>query len=180
MASTSATSTSPSEPGPIPGEAGAKATNGVDDDGNGFIDDVHGWDFCNDDNTVHDPGEDGHGTHVAGTIAASLERRRRRRRRARRHAHGPQVHQTTLGHRAAATTMAIDAIDYAREIGVQIINASWGGAAERAVLQQAIAESGALFVAAAGNDNATSASTIDLGQPAVRRSTRPARPCRTS
>ncbi len=55
-----------------PGEAGAKAANGVDDDGNGFIDDVHGWDFCNNDNTVSDPGEDFHGTHVAGTIAASL------------------------------------------------------------------------------------------------------------
>ncbi|HZE89382.1 MAG TPA: S8 family serine peptidase, partial [Verrucomicrobiae bacterium] len=48
-------------PGEIPG-------NGVDDDGNGFIDDVHGWDFANDDN---DPTDDnGHGTHVSGTIGA--------------------------------------------------------------------------------------------------------------
>ena len=57
-----------------PGESGdGKETNGVDDDGNGYIDDVHGWDFCNDDNTVHDFDEDYHGTHVAGTIAASLD-----------------------------------------------------------------------------------------------------------
>ena len=56
-----------------PGEAGAKATNGIDDDGNGYIDDVHGWDFCNDDASVHDAGMDGHGTHVAGTIAAALD-----------------------------------------------------------------------------------------------------------
>ena len=57
-----------------PGESGGgKETNGVDDDGNGYIDDVHGWDFCNDDNTVHDFDEDFHGTHVAGTIAASLD-----------------------------------------------------------------------------------------------------------
>ena len=47
--------------------------NGLDDDGNGYIDDIHGWDFCNDDNaSVHDAGQDAHGTHVAGTIAASL------------------------------------------------------------------------------------------------------------
>ncbi len=57
-----------------PGEV---AANGLDDDGNGFIDDVHGWDFADNDNTVFDgPGTypnddtDAHGTHVAGTIGA--------------------------------------------------------------------------------------------------------------
>lgn len=58
-----------------PGEADALAANGIDDDGNGYIDDVHGWDFCNDDASVHDADADGHGTHVAGTIAASLDGR---------------------------------------------------------------------------------------------------------
>ncbi|MBA4387197.1 MAG: hypothetical protein C0404_04395, partial [Verrucomicrobia bacterium] len=55
-----------------PGETGLdaqgrdKRANGVDDDGNGFADDWHGWDFCNDDN---DPIDDHfHGTHCAGTI----------------------------------------------------------------------------------------------------------------
>src|SRR5258705_3625516 len=48
-------------PGEIPG-------NGIDDDGNGYVDDVHGYDFYNNDG---DPFDDhGHGTHVAGTIAA--------------------------------------------------------------------------------------------------------------
>ena len=57
-----------------PGESGGGTeTNGIDDDGNGYIDDVHGWDFCHDDNTVHDFDDDYHGTHVAGTIAASLD-----------------------------------------------------------------------------------------------------------
>lgn len=43
--------------------------NGVDDDQNGYVDDVSGWDFVNGDNDAMDDG-DGHGTHVAGTIAA--------------------------------------------------------------------------------------------------------------
>jgi len=42
--------------------------NQHDDDGNGYIDDVHGWDFINEDNDPND--DNGHGTHVAGTIAA--------------------------------------------------------------------------------------------------------------
>ena len=52
-----------------PGESGGgKETNGVDDDGNGKIDDFRGWDFVNNDNNPAD--DKGHGTHVAGTIAA--------------------------------------------------------------------------------------------------------------
>src|SRR3989442_13327689 len=49
-------------PGEIPGD-------GRDNDGNGYVDDVHGWDFFNHDNDPMD--DNGHGTHVAGTIAAS-------------------------------------------------------------------------------------------------------------
>lgn len=45
------------------------ANNGIDDDGNGFIDDVRGWDFVNNDKTPMDL--DSHGTHVAGTVAAA-------------------------------------------------------------------------------------------------------------
>ena len=51
-----------------PGEI---ADNGIDDDGNGCIDDVYGWDFANDDN---DPQDDyGHGTHCAGIAAAATD-----------------------------------------------------------------------------------------------------------
>ncbi len=132
-----------------PGEAGLRAANGIDDDANGYIDDVHGWDFCNDDNTVHDAGADGHGTHVAGTIAASLD------------GTGtvgvaPGVSIMALkfiddGWTCGTDDLAIAAIDYAASFGVPIINASWGGPQPSTVLDAAIADSGALFVAAAGN-----------------------------
>jgi subtilisin family serine protease len=44
--------------------------DGVDNDGNGYIDDIRGWDFSNNDNTTFDGPQDDHGTHVAGTIGA--------------------------------------------------------------------------------------------------------------
>ena len=132
-----------------PGEAGDLAANGIDDDVNGFIDDVNGWDFCNDDNSVSDPGEDFHGTHVAGTIAASRN--------------GTGIVGVAPGVRLMALKfiddsrvcgsdeMAVAAIDYAASFGVPVINASWGGPDPSELLDWAIGESGALFVAAAGN-----------------------------
>ncbi|MFY8059053.1 MAG: S8 family serine peptidase, partial [Planctomycetaceae bacterium] len=48
-----------------PGEV---AGDGIDNDGNGYIDDTNGWDFVSNDRTVYDAGQDSHGTHVAGTI----------------------------------------------------------------------------------------------------------------
>jgi subtilisin family serine protease len=132
-----------------PGEAGAKASNGIDDDGNGYIDDVQGWDFCNDDASIHDLGEDQHGTHVAGTIAARLDG------------------QGIVGVAPAVRVMAlkfldesvhcgydwqaVQAIDYAASFGVPIINASWGSPERSTVIEAALRDSGALVVAAAGN-----------------------------
>src|SRR4051812_9711139 len=52
-----------------PGESGnGREHNGIDDDGDGVVDDYRGWDFVEDDNDPSD--QNGHGTHVAGTIAA--------------------------------------------------------------------------------------------------------------
>jgi subtilisin family serine protease len=135
-----------------PGEAGAKANNHIDDDHNGYIDDVHGWDFCNNDNTLHDAGMDGHGTHVAGTIAASLN--------------GlgtvgvaPGVRIMALkfiddGRACGTDDLAVAAIDYAASFRVPVVNASWGGSEPSSVLDATIAGSRALFVAAAGNGGA--------------------------
>jgi len=139
-----------------PGESGGgKESNGIDDDHNGYIDDVHGWDFCHDDNTVHDFDDDFHGTHVAGTIAASLN------------GQGivgvaPNIKIMALKfinndpHSSCGRdSQAIAAIAYAKSFGVRIANASWGARGAQhtgAALKSAIANSGMLFVASAGND----------------------------
>ena len=44
--------------------------NGIDDDKNGYVDDVYGWDFYNGDSQIYDENQDNHGTHVAGIIGA--------------------------------------------------------------------------------------------------------------
>jgi subtilisin family serine protease len=130
--------------GEIPG-------NGIDDDRNGVIDDVHGF------NAVAkngDPMDDaGHGSHVAGIIGA--------------------VGNNGLGIAGVAwnvqlmackflaadesgdTSDAISCIDYARRMGAQIINASWGGGDYSAALYTALASAraaGIIVVTAAGND----------------------------
>jgi len=127
--------------------------NGVDDDGNGLVDDVHGWDFYWGDNTVYDP-EDGddHGTHVAGIVAARCD-------------NGigvagvaPQVSILPvkfLGPSGSGSTSdAISAIEYATQQGARIINASWGGGPFNQALSDAIeafGQAGGIFVASAGN-----------------------------
>ncbi len=152
-----------------PGESGTdsngknKATNGRDDDGNGYIDDLHGWDFYNGDKTVHDAGEDAHGTHVAGTIAASLNGK------------GvvgvaPNVKVMALkflGPDGGSTSDAISAIEYARKKGVRISNNSWGGPGYSQALKDAIEASGQLFVAAAGNSAKNQDTSADPDYPAA-------------
>ncbi|HAI86176.1 MAG TPA: hypothetical protein DCL63_04215, partial [Firmicutes bacterium] len=136
--------------GEIPG-------NGIDDDGNGFVDDVHGWDFFHEDNTVFDRTDrspidnslsDCHGTHVAGTIGACSN-------------NGLGVTGINwdvqimplkfIGAEGGHTFGAIRAIEYAANNGASLINASWGGGSYSQALKDAIEASGILFIAAAGN-----------------------------
>ncbi|WP_319524125.1 S8 family serine peptidase [uncultured Desulfosarcina sp.] len=134
-----------------PGEI---ADNGVDDDGNGYVDDVNGWDFADDDNHPNDPTDNhGHGTHVAGIIGAVGD-----------NATGIagvnwQVSIMPLRFITAAdygtTADAIAAIEYATDNGADVINLSWGGPGESEGLKNVIDAAGAagvLVVCAAGND----------------------------
>lgn len=126
--------------------------DGRDNDGNGYIDDVHGYDFFNGDASVYDPGDgDEHGTHVSGTIAAEGD-------------NGIGVAGVNwqarlmvlkfIGPDFGYTSDAAAAIYYAIENGASVINASWGGGGYSQTLKDAIdrAEAaGVLLVAAAGN-----------------------------
>jgi subtilisin family serine protease len=138
-------------PGEIPG-------NGIDDDGNGFIDDVHGWDFVNGDN---DPMDDyGHGTHVSGTIGAignngigvigvaGLNSNVKLM---------PLKFIGAIG--SGPISAAVSAILYAASFTdasgnkvVRITSNSWITWQASHSLENAIKKCGALFVAAAGND----------------------------
>ncbi|MGE5474544.1 MAG: S8 family serine peptidase [Ignavibacteriales bacterium] len=122
--------------------------NGIDDDANGYIDDVYGWDFVNSDNTVYDSSSyDSHGTSMAGIIAASSNNT------------GicgvaPSVKILPLkfiSGESGYTSDAIDAIEYASSMGVKIINCSFGSEDNNLALKDAMQNSGILFVCAAGN-----------------------------
>jgi len=131
-------------PGEIPG-------NGIDDDGDGYVDDVHGINAIT---NTGDPNDDhGHGTHVSGTIGA--------------------VGNNTVGIVGVCwkvqimpckfldptgngfTSDAVKCIDFARSKGARIVNASWGGTSFNSqALRDAIdslRQAGIIFVAAAGN-----------------------------
>lgn len=128
------------------------AGNGLDDDGNGYVDDVAGWNFYDWNNQVYSAADgDSHGTHVAGTIAA-------------RRGNGIGVAGIADNARimplkflkpgGGYTSDAIVAIQYAVDHGATVINASWGGAGYSQALCDAIdqaGDAGVLFVAAAGN-----------------------------
>jgi hypothetical protein len=129
-----------------PGEI---AGNGVDDDQNGFVDDVAGWDFYDNDNDPQD--FNGHGTHTAGTIGAVGN-------------NGLGVVGVNwrcrilplrfIGPDGGYTSDAIRSLDYAVMMGARVSNNSWGGDTYSQALFDAIqraGDNGHLFVASAGN-----------------------------
>ena len=134
-----------------PGEI---AGNGIDDDGDGYVDDVHGWDFVDDDNLPDD--QYGHGTHVAGTVAAAGNNGIG--------VVGVAYTSTVMPLRildangAGYVSDAIRALDFAARHGIRISNNSWGyvGGASQ-VLSDAIeaaGDAGQLVVVASGNQGA--------------------------
>jgi hypothetical protein len=135
--------------------------NRRDDDLDGYVDDVSGWDFVDDDNDPS-PAKSGeerwHGSHVAGTIGAAGDNRV-----------GvvgvnwkvSLMPLRAIGTRGGRTDHLAKAIDFAAEHGARVINASWGGSGNSQVIANAVARAnrkGVLFVAAAGNDSAASPS----------------------
>jgi len=140
-----------------PGETGLdaqgkdKATNGVDDDGNGYRDDWRGWDFANNDNDPFDDNE--HGTHVAGTIGGVGDNKTG--------VAGVNWRVSIVplkfldGSGSGSLEDALKAIEYATKLGVRLTNNSWGGGAFSPTMKaviEAANEKGILFVAAAGNE----------------------------
>ncbi|MEJ2139178.1 MAG: S8 family peptidase [Gammaproteobacteria bacterium] len=131
---------------------------GVDDDGNGYIDDVRGWDFVNEDPYPLDG--HGHGTNVAGIIAAATGNTKGI---AGIMPNGRVMALKVIGDAGEGTLAdAIEAIEYALEKGVRISNSSWGyseilpeEAGDHNALfdaMQAAQANGHLFITAAGND----------------------------
>jgi len=122
-------------------------SDGIDNDGNGYIDDCHGWDFIGDDNDPVD--YNGHGTHVAGTIAAAGNNNTG--------VSGVMWQAKImplrfLGVNGTGTTAdAVSAILYANAKGAHVINNSWGGSGYSQTLKNAIDASSAVIVCAAGN-----------------------------
>lgn len=142
--------------GTNPGEI---AGNGIDDDENGYIDDVYGWDFDGNNNTVFDGVGDDHGTHVAGTIGAVGGNSK-----------GvagvvwnvKMMNAKFLGSRGGTTANAIKSVDYFTDLktrhGLKIVatNNSWGGGGYSQGLYDAIERAnaaGILFITAAGNSS---------------------------
>jgi subtilisin family serine protease len=129
-------------PGEIPG-------NGIDDDGNQYVDDIHGWDFSDQDNDPQDA--TGHGTHVAGIIGAEGDNARGVTGVAWRVSIMPLRFMNAF--EEGSTADAIRAIDYALAMGAKIINCSWGSSSYSRALQNVMAGADALFICAAGNNS---------------------------
>lgn len=134
--------------GEIPGD-------GIDNDGNGYIDDVYGWNFYDNNAQVFTGADDNHGTHSAGTIAAA------------RNGIGtvgicdPAYVKImvikTLGTSSGVGTVSnvVKAIRYAQANGASICNLSFGTMKYSEELYQAIKDSEMLFIVAAGNGDAS-------------------------
>ena len=141
--------------------------DGVDNDSDGYVDDVNGWDFANNDRTIYDGGNKGtlddHGTHVAGTIGGKAN-------------NGGVVgvnwqvkliSAKFLGRNGGTTANAIKAVDYLtmlknRGINIVASNNSWGGGGYSQALYDAISRAntaGIMFIAAAGNSGTNNDAT---------------------
>ncbi len=127
------------------------AGNGIDDDGNGYVDDIRGWDFFNNDNNPADGGS--HGTHCAGTVGAVGN-------------NGIGVVGVNwrckivplrfLGPNGGYTSDAVLAVQYCTNNNIKVSSNSWSGGGYSSSLFNAINASqsiGHVFICAAGNNS---------------------------
>jgi subtilisin family serine protease len=124
--------------------------NGIDDDGNGYVDDIHGYDFANDDANPDD--DNAHGTHVAGIIGAAANTTG-----VIGVAPNVKIMVTKFLDEdgSGKTSDGISTVLYSVDNGAQIINMSWGGGGRSRALRDALnyaVNRGVLPLAAAGND----------------------------
>lgn len=129
--------------------------DGIDNDGNGYIDDVYGWNFYSNNNQVFTGSDDDHGTHSAGTIAAA------------RNGVGTigicdPAYVKVMSIKALGTPSGVGtadnvakAIRYAQDNGAVICNLSFGTNKYSEELYQTMKNSGMLFVVAAGNGDSS-------------------------
>jgi serine protease len=132
---------------------GETAGDGIDNDHNGYIDDVHGYDFFDHDNDPMDDYNPSHGTHVSGTIAGVGD-------------NGMGVVGVAWSAQLMAlkifgssgstfTSNEVEAINYSIKMGAKISSNSWGGTFYSELLKDTIAaagKAGQIFVASASND----------------------------
>lgn len=144
------------------GENGELSDNGIDDDGNGYVDDVNGWNFYDDSNETSDIY--GHGTHVAGTAAASGGNNmgvygvaKDCKIAALKIASEPDSH----GDSDYSFSAVIEALDYANAMNIPVTNNSYSQSnnyppehdeAFSEIFKAAINNYNGIFVASAGND----------------------------
>lgn len=148
-----------------PGETGFdskgrdRRVNGVDDDGNGYIDDVHGWNFVDNTNKVYD--YEGHGTHVAGIIKSQFYKRVNKKDSRFLADNSSPLQMMIIKYYSSKLSDLVNmqntvkALNYATKMQARIINYSAGGAQanEEELLAIRRAESrGIIMVTAAGNE----------------------------
>lgn len=136
--------------------------NGLDDDGNGYIDDIRGWNFYNNNNRIYIGSEDDHGTHCASSMV-SLSNYSGITGIADYSNIRLMSVKALGGKNGGGTTLTVmKAIQYAEQNGASICNLSLGTSVNDRLLYRTMQSSGMLFVVAAGNSASPSENGRDI------------------
>ncbi len=125
--------------------------DGIDNDGNGYVDDVYGWNFFSNNNQIYVGKEDDHGTHAAGTIAAARKYMGIAGITDNRYVKIMVLKVLGTENGIGEEDAIIQAIEYAESNGASICNLSFGTEYYLPRLEQVMRDSNMLFISAAGN-----------------------------